>query len=145
MITHSQTYNRYLLGVCKWWLRWSAIASYLSVTPHPYATPRVRGQIYVSAMQTARYSSYLLNSIGRLNIAFLLGTPSVAGIARFELAAYGLGGRCSIHLSYIPIYLRRRNAGRHINEPNGSKSALAERKGFEPLALASHWFSRPAP
>ena len=23
--------------------------------------------------------------------------------------------------------------------------SLAERKGFEPLALASHWFSRPAP
>ena len=26
-----------------------------------------------------------------------------------------------------------------------AENKMAERKGFEPLALSSHWFSRPAP
>ncbi len=137
-------------------LSWSAIASHSTIPAEclhilmPYRA--VNGQLCASAMQTARHNSYLLIrrryrfvSIGRLNIAFPLGAPSVAGAARFELATYSLGGRCSIHLSYVPIYLRYRDAVRYINRPNGRGETLAEEKGFEPLTLSSHRFSRPAP
>ncbi len=59
---------------------------------------------------------------------------ALTGVARHQLEYFSIYTLSDAVISRQELF----NCGRW-------EKKVAERKGFEPLALSSHWFSRPAP
>ena len=69
--------------------------------------------------------------------------------SRTSFPAYSLSrGAPSTYLGTSPYVMKLTSAVLQIRHKNGDvcrRRKLAEKVGFEPTALSSHWFSRPAP
>ena len=91
---------------------------------------RVRVPLFHKSKKTAKWQSFLIGGEGGTRTLAPVTRPTpLAGAPRHQLEYFSIHGQTGGGDRPIcPIQLR-----------------LAERKGFEPLALSSHRFSRPAP